>query len=291
MACRTAVLTEANGEGVTDLFEDGKQVITYSAENLLERVAWYLDHDEEREAISSAGSERISRCHTTTQRAKQLLELLKNSVRTKKRKAAVMNSLGQTLLNYFLKWQDKDRQALNDAFNLINESLSVERTADGLITAGLILTLTGQHENALKYFKSAKIQFPDEQISYLYSGVSQYYLSDMPGAKLSLAKFLQSEKDTGGAPGTEAFYSTLGDLLRENGNDFEPGLMKSSLPMHFWSALEYYIKAAEIKPDNWEVVGDMLMEVNSPDQALKAYDAAGVTPLEKLIRARKASYY
>ena len=80
-------LFEATGVGtllVTDwkanlheMFEPGKEVIAYrSAEECAELVKYYLEHDEERQAIARAGQQRTLRDHTHYKRMQRLVEII-----------------------------------------------------------------------------------------------------------------------------------------------------------------------------------------------------------------------
>ena len=80
-------LFEATGMGtllVTDwkknlheMFEPGKEVVAYrSAEECAEMVRYYLEHDEEREAIARAGQRRTLRDHTYYQRMQGFADIV-----------------------------------------------------------------------------------------------------------------------------------------------------------------------------------------------------------------------
>jgi spore maturation protein CgeB len=69
-------------ENLAELFEPGREVVTYAAEDeLVERIAYYLDHDDERRAIARAGQERTLRDHTYRHRMEELLAILGESRR------------------------------------------------------------------------------------------------------------------------------------------------------------------------------------------------------------------
>jgi spore maturation protein CgeB len=60
-----------------DMFEPGKEVVCYrTPEECAEMVQYYLEHDEEREAIARAGQQRTLRDHTYYQRMQSLLEII-----------------------------------------------------------------------------------------------------------------------------------------------------------------------------------------------------------------------
>jgi spore maturation protein CgeB len=80
-------LYEATGVGtllVTDwkknlneLFEPGREVVPYrSPEECVELVRYYLEHEDERQAIAQAGQARTLRDHTYYQRVQSLLEIV-----------------------------------------------------------------------------------------------------------------------------------------------------------------------------------------------------------------------
>ena len=84
-------LFEATGVGtllVTDskknlheMFEPGKEVLAYrSADECVEMVQYYLEHDQEREAIARAGQQRTLREHTFYQRMQQLTDTVRKYV-------------------------------------------------------------------------------------------------------------------------------------------------------------------------------------------------------------------
>jgi spore maturation protein CgeB len=82
-----ARLYEATGMGallMTDwkanlheMFEPGTEVVAYrSADECMELIQYYLDHQNEREAIARAGQERTMREHTYYQRVKELVDIV-----------------------------------------------------------------------------------------------------------------------------------------------------------------------------------------------------------------------
>lgn len=72
----TALLTDAK-RNLDDLFDPGREVIVYrNAEECLELVRHYLDHDDQRQAIARAGQQRTLRDHTWSRRMKDLTDIL-----------------------------------------------------------------------------------------------------------------------------------------------------------------------------------------------------------------------
>ncbi len=72
----TMLLTDAKSD-LGDLFEIGTEVVTYStAGELADRVAYYLEHEDERAAIAQAGQQRTLREHTYARRMPEIADLL-----------------------------------------------------------------------------------------------------------------------------------------------------------------------------------------------------------------------
>ncbi|WP_322802452.1 CgeB family protein [Thermoflexus sp.] len=76
-ACGALVLTDAIANGLDELFEIGREIVVYQDdEDLLGKIAYYLTHDEEREAIARAGQRRTLREHTYLHRMQKLIEIV-----------------------------------------------------------------------------------------------------------------------------------------------------------------------------------------------------------------------
>jgi spore maturation protein CgeB len=70
------VLTEER-LNLDELFVPGNEVVTYTTEDeLVERIDYYLQHDDERRSIAEAGQRRTLSEHTHRHRLERVLELL-----------------------------------------------------------------------------------------------------------------------------------------------------------------------------------------------------------------------
>ena len=77
-----ALLVTDGGENLPELFEPGREAVTYETEDeLIEKLRHYIEHDEERQAIAAAGQERTLREHTYEQRIGELAEMLESRLR------------------------------------------------------------------------------------------------------------------------------------------------------------------------------------------------------------------
>jgi spore maturation protein CgeB len=65
-----------------DLFEPGKEVVAYrTPEECVELIQHYLTHDDEREAIATAGQQRTLREHTYNHRMQELVDMVNSRLR------------------------------------------------------------------------------------------------------------------------------------------------------------------------------------------------------------------
>jgi hypothetical protein len=73
-ACGALTLTDSARNGLGELFDIGREIVVYQDDaDLLDKVAYYLAHDAEREAIALAGQQRTLAQHTYQSRAAALL--------------------------------------------------------------------------------------------------------------------------------------------------------------------------------------------------------------------------
>jgi spore maturation protein CgeB len=76
------LLTDAK-TNLSELFDVGKELVTYaSAEELVSKAKYYLEHEEERERIAVAGQARTLRDHTYAVRMRELSEILTRATRS-----------------------------------------------------------------------------------------------------------------------------------------------------------------------------------------------------------------
>lgn len=67
-------------EGVAEIFEEGVNAVFYehgNLEDLKQKIDYYLEHDEEREAIRKAGFEFVSASQTYSKRLSELLDVIR----------------------------------------------------------------------------------------------------------------------------------------------------------------------------------------------------------------------
>lgn len=78
-----ALLVTEMRENLSEMFEPGKEVVTYeSPEEALEKIDYYLKHESERKKIAAAGHERTLKEHTYKNRMKGLCDILYNYMKS-----------------------------------------------------------------------------------------------------------------------------------------------------------------------------------------------------------------
>lgn len=68
-------------EGIEDHFEDGTHLVTYELGNfdeLREKIDYYVEHDDERNAIAAAGKAHVMEHHTYERRMEQVIQALRD---------------------------------------------------------------------------------------------------------------------------------------------------------------------------------------------------------------------
>ncbi len=76
----TLVITEKR-DNLLDIFEPGKEIETYETkEELLEKICYYLAHDDERQKIAKTGQERTLKDHTYRKRMEEIITIIKKYI-------------------------------------------------------------------------------------------------------------------------------------------------------------------------------------------------------------------
>lgn len=74
--CGGFLMTE-DADNLRDYYQDGKEIVIYkNTEDLIEKIKYYLKHDEEREAIAKAGYERTLEDNTYEKRFNEIFKTI-----------------------------------------------------------------------------------------------------------------------------------------------------------------------------------------------------------------------
>lgn len=64
-------------EGIEELFEEGKEIVTFKTpEEMLEKADYYLDHEEERIRIGIGGYQKVKKCYTFEHQLSKIISIL-----------------------------------------------------------------------------------------------------------------------------------------------------------------------------------------------------------------------
>ena len=70
-------LLTGDADNLTDYYEDGKEIVIYkNTKDLIRKIKYYLEHDEERETIAKAGYMRTMRDHTYEKRFNEIFKTI-----------------------------------------------------------------------------------------------------------------------------------------------------------------------------------------------------------------------
>jgi len=95
--CRGFLLS-GPAQNLEEYFEVGKEVVVYkNPDDLVEKIRYYLEHEDEREAIARAGYKRVLRDHTCEKRFKQIFSIITQAQRKNSRSAHVRKQSQQRL--------------------------------------------------------------------------------------------------------------------------------------------------------------------------------------------------
>ena len=76
LGCKTFILTNET-PGLSDLFDVGKNIVTYSNEwDLLDKINYYLKNSNERNAITESGYKHVLENHTYFKRMESLIKII-----------------------------------------------------------------------------------------------------------------------------------------------------------------------------------------------------------------------
>jgi hypothetical protein len=92
--CGALVISDSAKNGLNELFHVGKEIVLYNnGDDFLEKIHFYLAHDNEREQIAVAGQKRALQEHTYYHRVKTIVNYIAQP--TLKKHAPMRNASSQ----------------------------------------------------------------------------------------------------------------------------------------------------------------------------------------------------
>ncbi len=258
LAAGALLLTEDVGPNLQGLLTPGEDLITYGPQDLLEKAAYYLSHEEERRAIAQRGRERVCAQHHTLARARQFLEYLGETDWSWQ--APDHLHLGQTLFHLTFRGLYPLRLGIaRTRFHLQEALRRHPASAPAYLTLGQVTLISHDPAGALAAYDQALALAPGDFHVHILRGHLLQHLGK-PGA---VAAFRQGLKHAREAPyklrrevrvlllqemGTAAFFTGLGQIYEAQGLTLEPGYPPAPDPRFFTYAVEYYLRALELEP-------------------------------------------
>jgi hypothetical protein len=282
MAAGAPLLTEADSNGLNDLFEPGRHLIAYGPDDLIHLVRAYLDDPAARDEMAGEGRAEVLARHDLGHRAETLCRLI---ARTRPEAAAAGASyhrfLGRTLLRVGLRWPDHD-----GAGRLARSARHLQIAAGSDPDPGLAFDLgalaqtTGDVKAARWWFDRSARQ------GSVRAGLALGFLAleqgSIPAARAWLTRGAAAEgiEFPKGFPqsGLSADqHLALGRLCLRRGRDLTPGFNRRRLPLCLWTGLDHLVAARTAAPDDPRPparIGRLLAERGLWTEAADAWEAA-----------------
>ena len=127
MATGAMMLTEKVGNGLDELFEDGKHLVTFTPLDIMEKTAYYLENHQDRHGIAECGKKEVSEKHTRAARSAQLAGILEECAGSAVTSTAKAKSrLGRAFSMMVRSGQTADERNLSRAVKLLVQACESE---------------------------------------------------------------------------------------------------------------------------------------------------------------------
>lgn len=162
-ACGALLFVEEDNREIREFLTPGKEVILFNAENLEERIDWYLGHDDERQAIAAAGRRRIARLTYAQLYERLLADVLamigKGSRRSPNRRSYANSATHRSFVQALFT-NISPQLRIEGAARLIaaccEERVALNDAAVALLSAAVESFQKGDHETAMAVAAYAK---------------------------------------------------------------------------------------------------------------------------------------
>ena len=306
MASRAVLLTEEDSNGLTDLFQPDRHLITYNPDDLEQRIDFFLADKAARTAIAERAHGEVLARHTVAARTEALLAMIEAARGREASRTRDDLSAGWTFLWAGLRWPDRNGQRrLLHGRSLFRRSLAVQSGAGAAYGLGLVLTALGDGEQAGQALSRAA-ELNRDWTTLLALGLNLFDRGDHSGAEpildqaYDLARSRLGDPDSApGPPGTAGFHLAWGRTLTGLGQGLRPGFNRSGLAMVFWTGLEHLVRAAGLAPDRPDCLAAVADLLESRSQYNFAYpyrvkavelDPDNAEAAARLAACRRAAY-
>jgi tetratricopeptide (TPR) repeat protein len=259
LAAGALLLTEDVGPNLLDLFTPDKHLVTFGSQDLLEKAAYFLEHEEERRAIAEKGRERVYARHHTLARAREFLDYLGEGGWSLQ--APDHLQLGQTLLHLSFRGLYPVRLGVERTRFHLQEALRQHpESAAAYLALGQLALMCRDSAGALAAYDQALKFSPKDFHLHILQG---HLLQHQGKLEAAAAAFRQGLKHAGEVSYhvrrevrallpwgmfTAAFFTGLGRVYEAQGLTLEPGYPPAPEPRFFAYAVEYYLQALKLDP-------------------------------------------
>lgn len=273
LASGSLLLTERRSAGLGDLFQDGRHLVTFSADDLPSKIRWLLDHAEEREAIARAGRDECLARHTEKNRLKPMLRVLSELAASGSRPldAALLAERRLRSGRAFARIAQRapaERKRLafmaeTAAREAWNADLRPELKGQAAQTLGVLAARRGEEEAAGEWLTEAHRLQPvqwrpamvlgrllarsgrvDEARAWLTRGVERLETAVIASGGAGLEAVAEAKRLLGeNAPLGAALWLALGRAHAAVGRRFDAGFRKEAPESYPESAAEWYALA------------------------------------------------
>lgn len=259
LAAGALLLTEDVGPNLLGLFAPGKHLVTYGSNDLLEKAAYFLSHEEERLAIAQQGRELVYARHHTLARARQFLEYLGEGDWS--RQTPDHLQLGQTLLNLSFRGLYPVRLGVTRARFHLREALGRDPDhAPTYLALGQLALMAQDSAGALAAYDQALVLAPGDFHVHILRGHLLQHQGKLEPAAAAFRQGLKHAAEVSyelqravsallpwgmyAAP----FFTGLGRVYEAQGLTLEPGYPPAPEPCFFAYAVEYFLQALKLDP-------------------------------------------
>jgi len=286
MAAGALLLTEDVGSNLLGLFTPGKHLITYGPGDLLEKAAYFLAHEEERQAIARQGREEIQARHHTLARARQFLEYLGD--RDFSWHPPDHLQLGQTLMHLAFRGLYPAPLGCSRAQLHLEEALRRHPgSAPTYLALGQLALMRRDLSGAQAAYDRALALAPGDFHLHILRGHLLRQLHQEEAAAAAFRQGLKQIREVSYQVKREVrallpqgmdsapFFTGLGRVYESQGLYLEPGYPPAPAPCFFSFAVEYYLRALELDPHfipALNLLGRLLERHGFPCEAVTCYE-------------------
>lgn len=258
MASGTMLLTEAGGNGLTDLFIPGEDLACYGPDNLVELADFYLADAAERERVAAQGQGKVLAAHDIKHRTQKLVDLISQA-----RPGAGLQEggpffgrLGKVFFLAGTRWprHNGDDRILK-AEVLLKRSMRLGGSdPEAMFYLGLISGFKGDKLSArTRLGGAAESGSIRARLALAFFDLKENHESRATGHIRAAAQAMGLELPGGrvcqdGLSADRHFI--LGRILEARGHGLTPGFSRFGLDMSLWNALEHYRAAVKLDPEH-----------------------------------------